>query len=148
MEKASLLRPMPPDALTRRPAQQAAVPVRPITFLPPQRDPETLHAPAFAPRPPKKPEPEAELDALLASFMDDDDDEPLEDAVPTASMPMPVCVPLYEAAPEKKRRGRWLLLGVVLALGAAVWLLWKKGYLSLDSLQNFNIRQFFIDLAQ
>jgi len=53
-------------------------------------------------------------------------DEACEDAVPTASMPTPVCVPLYDlsALAPSRRRWPWVLLGLaalLAALGFGAW---------------------------
>ncbi len=53
-------------------------------------------------------------------------DEACEDAVPSASMPTPVCVPLYDlSAPvPSRRRWPWVLLGLaalLVALGFGAW---------------------------
>lgn len=62
-------------------------------------------------------------------------DEACEDAVPSASMPTPVCVPLYDlaSASPSRRRWPWVLLGLaallaVLGFGAwhfALWPFWQ-----------------------
>jgi len=125
MESGGLLRPMPADALIRRPAQQADGAVQAVSFLVREADPAALHAPAFAPRPEKAPDPEADLDVLLTSFVDEsEEDEPLEDAVPTASMPVPVCVPLHEALPQKKH-SLWWIVPLAVLIGAAGYAAWK-----------------------
>lgn len=125
MESGGLLRPMPADALIRRPAPQKAAPGRNVRFLEPEADPETLRAPVLMPKPEKPREPEEEMDVLISAFaQEEEDDEPLEDAVPTGSMPVPVCVPLYEAPAEKKRSRWWvapLVIALVIAGGYAAW---------------------------
>ena len=112
MESGGLLRPMPADALIRRPAQQADGAVQAVSFLVREADPAALHAPAFAPKPERAPDPEAELDM------------PLEDAVPTASMPVPVCVPLHETLPQKKH-SLWWIVPLAVLIGAAGYAAWK-----------------------
>ena len=98
----SLLKPMRPDALMRRPSPQAQF--NPALSTVKLRE--------------KAPAQEA-LDDLLEAFLDEaDDDEPAEDAVPTESMPMPVCVPLFEKAiPE---RAWWWMVPVALGVAGAV----------------------------
>ena len=101
----ALLKPMPKDALLRKPLPAAPVQHAPAALV----DCEAPEAPvlmkpaSFASIPPKQAQPQ--LDDLLAAFIsdDDDDDEPLEDCVPTSQMPVPVCVPLYEE--PRRRRG-------------------------------------------
>ena len=142
MESGGLLKPMAADALMRRPHQQASAPVRAVAFLAKESDPDTLRAPMFTPKPVKAPAPKDDLDALLAAYVaEEDDDEPLEDAVPTASMPVPVCVPLYEERPQKKRRLWWIAPLVLALIAAAVYSLWKCGYLSAEVLNKFNIHR-------
>ena len=98
----SLLKPMRPDALLRRPSAQA------------QFDP--AHS---AVKLREKPPVEEPLDDLLEAFLDEaEDDEPTSDAVPTESMPVPVCVPLTEETiPE---RAWWWMIPVILGIGGAV----------------------------
>ena len=109
MEDGPLLKPMPPDALTRR--RETAYVSAPAAAAMPfakesPKDPECMRIPEFAPLPVKK-APEADLTELLAPYMaDEEDDEPEEDAVPTHLMPVPVCVPLYEEIPSRRRRGK------------------------------------------
>lgn len=106
----ALLKPMPKDALLRRPAPALAAQHAPVALVdsPAPEAPVLMHPATFAPRPPKEKEEEPTLNDLLAAFVpdDDDDDEPLEDCVPTSQMPVPVCVPLYEEAPRKRWFGR------------------------------------------
>ena len=147
MESGGLLKPMAADALLRRPHQQAGAQPRPVAFLAPERDSEALHAPAFAPKPEKKIDPGTELDALLSAFVqEDEDDEPLEDAVPTASMPVPVCVPLYELDAPKKRRLWWIAPLVLVITAIAGYALWKMDYLPTEVLNKFNIPSWVVDL--
>ena len=103
----SLLKPMPADALLRRKAPQA------------QFDP-TQAAPKLKVKEAEKAPEEEPLDVLIETFVqqEPDDDEPLEDAVPTESMPVPACVPLFEKpVPE---RAWWWLIPVALGVAAAV----------------------------
>jgi len=104
----SLLKPMRPDALLRRPAAQA------------QFDPAKA-APKLKPRAEAVQQTPADdvLDELLNRFLDEtEDDEPLDDAVPTESMPVPVCVPLTEETiPE---RAWWWMIPVALGVAGAV----------------------------
>ena len=133
MESGSLLKPMAADALLRRPQPQAAAPVKQVTFREAEKDSPFFHAPAFAPKPEKKAEPTQELDALLSDFLaDEDEEEPLEDAVPTERMPVPVCVPLYEGFSPKKRSLWWLFPVLVLLLGAAGYAAWKYDVLPVE----------------
>lgn len=101
----ALLKPMPPDALLRKPAPAPKPAVRPVLVedaAPAQ--PSLMKPPAFAPRREKKEE--ERLDELISAFIpEEDDDEDGEDCVPTSQMPVPVCVPLYE---EPRRRRSWL----------------------------------------
>ena len=101
----ALLKPMPPDALLRRPAPQAQWEPKAVLVEDHEpAQPSLMKPPVLAPRPEKKEEPQ--LDELLAAFVEDeDDDEDGEDCVPTSQMPVPVCVPLYE---EPRRRRSWL----------------------------------------
>lgn len=110
MKDESLLRPMAPDALTRRRDTVASASASsPAPFLSEEAaDPACLHKPEFAPLPVRKAEEtEASLDELLSGFLAEEDaDEPDGDAVPTQLMPVPVCVPLYEMPAPKRRRRR------------------------------------------
>ena len=107
MEYSPYLKPMRPDALMRRPCAQAHFEAPRVRLVPIERpaDPEALQAPVFAPRPVRRAPTDSELDQLLDSFFEEaeDDDAPDDsrDAVPTALMPVPVCVPLFE---EPKKR--------------------------------------------
>ena len=98
----SLLKPMRPDALLRRPCAQAQ-----------------FESAQSAVKLREKAPAKESLDDLLEAFLDEaDDDEPTEDAVPTESMPVPVCVPLFEKpVPE---RAWWWMVPVALGIGAAV----------------------------
>ena len=79
-------------------------------------------------------------------MQEDEDDEPLEDAVPTASMPVPVCVPLYELDAPPKRR-RWWIAPLVLVIAAiAGYALWKMDGLPTEVLNKFNIPSWVVDL--
>ena len=130
MESGGLLRPMPADALIRRPAQQAGEAVRAVSFLCNEADPASLHAATFAPKPEKAPNAASDLEALLSPFLEEsDEEEPLEDAVPTDSMPVPACVPLYENPPEKKS-SLWWIAPLILLIAAAGYALWKYDLLS------------------
>ena len=59
-------------------------------------------------------------------------DETCEDAVPSASMPMPVCVPLYDlsAPAPTRRRWPWALLGSMALLAACAFGAWRLGLLA------------------
>ena len=100
MESNVWLKPMRPDALMRRPAPQAQFDPSKARLVPRtvEADPEEMHKPVFAPRPVRRDPPADDLDRLLDSFLEEEDDEEdvLQDAVPTECMPVPVCVPLYE----------------------------------------------------
>lgn len=109
MEREPLLRPMPKDALIRRaPAPSAAPSARSPVLCEAQKDPACLRKPEFAPFPARRAAPAEEaLDELLGEYlMEEDDDDPVGDAVPTHLMPMPVCVPLYEQPAPRRRRSR------------------------------------------
>lgn len=56
-------------------------------------------------------------------------DEACEDAVPSASMPVPVCVPLYDlsAPAPARRRWPWVLLGSMALLAACAFGAWRLG---------------------
>lgn len=101
----ALLKPMPPDALLRKPAPQAQWEPKAVLISrggPAQ--PSLMKPPTFAPRPAKEEAP-PQLDELLSAFVsDEDDEEDGEDCVPTSQMPLPACVPLYE---EPRRRRPW-----------------------------------------
>lgn len=56
---------------------------------------------------------------------DEDDDDPIEDAVPTERMPIPLTVPLPEDLAMPKRRSNfwaWALAAVALGFAASVGL--------------------------
>jgi len=108
------LHPMSPDSLRPRPAPQAAASGAPVRLTAPvQRPvPAPLSGAAKLPAEEKLPE-ECILDLLSDDLLlfpeeDDDEDENEPDAVPTESMPIPVCVPLYEVSladiPRSKRK--------------------------------------------
>ena len=144
-----LLKPMAPDALLRRPAAvppaQAPAPVMPpvAEVLPeelPAEEPAFVLPPEYAQppaycAPPIQPdaltaEPEAELDALLEAFPEEEDEELIgPDFMPTERMPEPVNVPLYDLTlPPKKRSLRWIAVVFALLVFAALCTLgYKKG---------------------
>ena len=94
MPPSPYLHPMSPDSLRPRPAPQAAAAGAPVQLSPPPPRP--------APEPLWEEEPEVPtVDTLFEEDLfflpeedDEDDDEP--DAMPPESMPVPVCVPLYD----------------------------------------------------
>ena len=102
MEYSPYLKPMRPDALTRRPAAQARFDAPKVKLVPVEKpvDPEELRAPIFAPSPVRSAPTDDELDQLLNSFFEaEEEEDPADDsgdAVPTSQMPVPVCVPLFE----------------------------------------------------
>ena len=149
MENAPLLKPMAADALTRRPPQQASVAARSVALRERESDPAAFHLPVLAPRPEKAsvPEKEPDLDTLLSTYVNetDDEDEPLEDAVPTERMPVPVCVPLYDQPQERQRSLWWILPILLLIAGATGYAAWKMGYVPQDFLQGLNISQLLGD---
>ena len=102
------LHPMSADSLRPRPAPQAAAfgaPVRLSAPVQPAPAPE-LPAEETPPEEPVLPDDLPTDDFLL--FAEDDEDENEPDAVPTETMPIPVCVPLYEVSladiPRSKRK--------------------------------------------
>lgn len=126
-----LLRPMPADALLRRPAARPEPPApAPLVSWREPAHPSLMKPPALAPlpartalpQPPVLPElpmlpelpvlpapepgepddPFALLALCPAGDEEDEDDEDGDDCVPTSQMPVPACVPLYE--PPKPRR--------------------------------------------
>lgn len=67
---------------------------------------------------------------LLTDPDDDWPDDTEADAVPTASMAVPVPVPLYDLAPQRTRHtGLWIALCTLMLLGAAGFVLWRMGYI-------------------
>lgn len=121
-EMAPLMKPLRADSLLRRPAPVAArpdaVPIRLCSL--PVSEPVLMRPAAFAPPVPRVVPAESEVPkAVEAAIVDDDDDLLSPDAMPTEKMPVPVCVPLYEAAAAPcASRWPWLLL-LALALLAA-----------------------------
>ena len=129
------LHPMSPDSLRPRPAPQAAAFGTPVQLTAPVQRTVASSLPQLqaaaplteasslreAPLFPADLLPEAPLlsndllpedlladDLLLFAEDDDDEDENEPDAVPTETMPIPVCVPLYEISlddiPRAKRK--------------------------------------------
>ena len=116
------LHPMSPDSLRPRPAPQAASSGRPVQLTAPVQHTAAPPAPELPEIPllsadllPEAPLPSDDLlpdDLLTDDFLlfaeDDDEDENEPDAVPTETMPVPVCVPLYEISlddiPRAKRK--------------------------------------------
>ena len=102
MEHSPYLKPMRPDALTRRPVQQAQFDTPKVKLVPMAKpsDSGELRAPVFAPVPVRSAPTDDELDQLLNSFFESEEEEDVPDdsgdAVPTSQMPVPVCVPLFE----------------------------------------------------
>lgn len=125
-EMAPLMKPLRADSLLRRPMPAvAAKPAEGAVRLcaTPSSTPVLMHPAVFAPLPgraceAKKPA----LPAQQTAMPDDDDDLLSEDAMPTEQMPVPVCVPLYEAAPEAHAiRWPWLVLAAAALLGAGYY---------------------------
>lgn len=101
---ATLLKPMPPDALLRKPEPKPqAQPKAQLVSREDSAPSPLMKPPVLAARPSRLSEPQ--LDDLLAPFLpQDEEDEDGEDCVPTSRMPQPACVPLYE---EPRRRRAW-----------------------------------------
>ena len=117
MSTSPHLHPMAPDSLRPRSAPQASQAQSPVQLAPsaPSQPEPMLHPARFEPAQlppvlrPTEPEPPVEDDPfpdllLCAEEDEDDDDEP--DAVPTESMPIPVCVPLFDLSIPPQRRGK------------------------------------------
>lgn len=149
-EERSLMRPLRSDSLRPRPSTQAAwqpdapAPEVPETenepemfvedFIPADARPlmELLNtfAPETAPAPAGPPEEEpSDLDAAIAALLadgdeDDDDALPSQDALPTESMPQPVCVPLMDPPAPARRKKGWLWLVLIALLAGAAGAAW------------------------
>ena len=129
-EMVPLMKPLRADSLLRRPAPVAArpdvVPTR-LRVLP-VSEPVLMRPAVFATPVPRAVPAEPEVpEAVEAAIADDDDDLLSPDAMPTEKMPVPVCVPLYEAPPASRPcRWPWLLLlaAALLAAGYYVGLHW------------------------
>ena len=121
MPPSSHLHPMPPDGLKPRSAPQAAPSISPAVLAetPPSQPEPLLHPARFGPVQlppalrPTEPEPApvpAEDDPfpdLLFCGEEDDDEDDIPDAVPSESMPVPACVPLYDlSVPPVRERKR------------------------------------------
>ena len=135
-QQQPLLRPLNSDQLAPRPSAQAvwnaasAVPPKPSESA---SGSSLMHPAAFSAPEPVKPadeqpdSAELSLEALISSVSPEESDEeetPDEpDALPTEHMPLPVCVPLFEEAPPKRRFRFWPVLTALLAAGclAAAW---------------------------
>jgi len=98
------LRPMTPDSLRPRPIPQAAPSPSPAPLWQDAPEPVgTLLQPASFPQEAAEEEPLFPDFFLSDADEEDDDDQP--DAVPTESMPIPACVPLFDLT-DFSARGR------------------------------------------
>lgn len=101
------LHPMSADSLRPRPAPQAAAFGTPVRLSAPVQPAPVPQLPAEEPlfEEPVLPE-DLLTDDFLLFAEDDDEDENEPDAVPTETMPIPVCVPLYEVSLADIPRGK------------------------------------------
>lgn len=145
MEPMPYLKPLRADGLKRRELLiPAAVPMHAprLAWDAEPADAPALAEPDFAPV--AQPLPEAAASPLceaepadetaLDPFVleDDDEDEPMEDAVPTDQMPMPVCVPLLPCPmPKPEGRGGWMVLLCILCALAGMGMALGMGRLGL-----------------
>jgi len=148
-DQHSLMKPLRSDSLRPRPSTQAVwpLPEKTETVLQPPPEPQPLeaaHVEESLPEPeresaaPLSPERAVQAEEPFVSILCDEPEQPDNDddaeyagpdAVPSAAMPEPVCVPLYDDAPPRKKRRGWLWLVLMMLIAGAGYAAWHFGLL-------------------